>query len=314
MHTIAALFGGQGCQYPGMGKSLYRESAKAREVYECASDILGFDVASVSFDGTAEELTHTAICQPALFTHCLAAWTTAESQLPTISAVAGHSLGEYAALCCAGAFSMEDGFRLIGARAKVMENAARSASGTMVAIGGSDCESIQNICQKHGDVWAVNFNYPGQTVISGATGACLAAAEELASMGFRTARLKVGSAFHTPMMQTAADQLLNLIGGIRWNYELSCDFYSNLTGTLLHIENYAEYFAKHMVSPVRFVEEVTALGSAGIDTCIEFGAGKTASTLAKKNNRALAAMNIECAQTLQKTVDTISSTFHSVAS
>ena len=313
MTIFAALFGGQGAQYPGMGKSLFDASAQAREVYECASDILGMDMAKISFEGSAEELTRTAICQPATFTHALAAWEASAGQIPAPSAVAGHSVGEYAALCCAGAFSMEDGFRLIGARAKVMESAARSAAGTMVAIGGSDPDLIRDVCQKHGSVWAVNFNLPGQTVISGAVGACLAAADELAGLGARTTRLNVGSAFHTPLMQPAADELRDRIKDIQY-YDLNCDFYSNLTGGLLEIDDYTEYFIQHMVSPVRFVEQVSAMSGGGIDICIEFGPGKTASTLAKKNNRAIAAMNIECAASLEKTANAILSVSSTVAS
>ena len=301
MSVIAALFGGQGTQYPGMGKSLYDTSAQARAVYECASDILGFDMAAISFEGSEQELTRTDICQPAIFTHSLAAWEASSGQLPAVTAVAGHSVGEYAALYCAGAFSIEDGFRLISARAKVMGEAARLAAGTMVAIVGSDPETISGVCEKYKQVWPVNFNLPGQTVISGAVEDCLAAAEELAGMGARTTRLNVGSAFHTPMMQPAADQLKELIGGIRYR-ELSCNFYSNVTGALLQPQNYTEYFAKHIISPVRFADEIAAMSEAGIDTCIEFGPGKAASTLAKKNNRALATMNVENAETLEKTV------------
>ena len=298
---IAALFAGQGSQSPGMGKSLFEESAAAREVFACAGDILGFDLARVCFEGTAEEIANTAICQPALFAVSLAAWEAAHGQLPAPAAVAGHSVGEYAALYCAGAFSMEDGFRLIGARAKAMETAARMVPGTMVAIAGMEADLIREVCAKHGDVWAVNFNLPNQTVISGGVSACLAAAEELAGLGAKTTRLSVDSAFHTPMMQPAADQFRDLIGGIRY-YDLNCDFYSNTTGGRLDVDDYTEYFVNHMLSPVLFAQEVAALSEAGIDTCIEFGAGKTASALAKKNNRALSVMNIECAQTLQKAV------------
>ena len=301
MSGYAALFGGQGSQYPGMGKSLYEASARAREVYECAGDILGFDMAGVSFNGSEDELRSTGICQPAIFTHSMAAWEASGGQLPKVSAVAGHSVGEYAALCCAGAFSLEDGFRLIGARAKVMESAARLAAGTMVAIVGSDPAMIASICEKYENVWAVNFNLPGQTVISGAVEGCLAAAEELAALGAKTTRLSVGSAFHTPMMQPAADQLRGLIGGVKF-HPAGCDFYSNLTGGELEVTDYADYFVKHMVSPVRFVDEVAAMSAAGIETCIEFGPGKTACTLAKKNNRALAIMNVDSAESLEKTV------------
>ena len=312
MHTIVAFFGGQGCQYPGMGKSLYQESAEAREVYRCASDILGFDVAKVSFEGTAEELARTAICQPVLFTHSLAAWEAVSGRLPEVAAVAGHSLGEYAALYCAGAFSMEDGFRLIGARAKVMESAALLAPGTMVAIRGGEADDIREVCRKHENVWAVNFNAPGQTVISGQEDSCLAAAQELSDMGLRATRLSVGSAFHTPMMQPAADGLRDLIGDIRYS-QPSCDFYSNLTGGILEVDNYTDYFAAHMVSPVRFTEQVAAMSGAGVDTCVEFGPGKTVSTLAKKNDRSLTTMNVECAQTLEKTIGAIMSESGSTA-
>ena len=305
MSTVAALFGGQGSQYPGMGKSLYQSSEQAKRVYECAGDILGFDMAAISFEGSLEDLTSTDICQPAIFTHSLAAWETACDRLPVITAVAGHSVGEYAALCCAGAFSMEDGFRLIGARAKVMGEAARLAAGTMVAVAGSEPDVITGVCEKYERVWAVNFNLPGQTVISGAVEDCLVAAEELAALGAKTTRLSVGSAFHTPMMQPAADRLRDLIGSITYK-EPSCDFYSNLPGGLLHVENYTDYFIKHMVSPVRFVDQIAAMSAAGITTCIEFGPGKTASTLAKKNNRALTTMTVDTAETLEKTLAALS--------
>jgi len=284
-----------------MGKSLFETYAQARAVYECASDVLKIDIAKMSFEGTLEEITRTDICQPALFAHSLAAWEASHDQLPAPAAVAGHSLGEYAALYAAGAFSMEDGFRLVGARGKVMRNAARSAPGTMIAIAGGEPDTIREVCKKHGDVWAVNFNLPGQTVIAGAEQACLAAGEELAGLGARATRLNVDSAFHTPMMQTAAGELRDLIKGIKYN-NLNCDFYSNLTGGLLKIEDFDDYFVRQMVSPVRFAELITAMSSVGVDTCIEFGAGKTASALAKKNNRAFNAMNIECADSLQKTV------------
>jgi [acyl-carrier-protein] S-malonyltransferase len=284
---IAALFSGQGAQYPGMGKALYETSPAARAVYECAGDILGFDVATVSFTGSAEELSRTLISQPAIFTLSMAAWAAARESLPPVVGVAGHSLGEFAALCCAGAYSLEDGLRLIKARAAAMEEAAGENPGAMVAILGSDEDTVAAACAAvDGFVVPVNFNLPNQTVISGDGEAVKAAAAILASGGARTVRLAVSSAFHTARMQKAAERFQAEIADIPFHAP-TINFYSNLTGGKLIPEDFPAYFARHMVSPVRFVEQVAALVADGVDTCVEFGPGRTVSTLAKKNARSL---------------------------
>jgi [acyl-carrier-protein] S-malonyltransferase len=284
---IAALFSGQGSQYPGMGKALYEAFPAARAVYECAGDVLGFDVATVSFTGSAEELGRTLVSQPAIFTLSMAAWAAAGEFLPPVAAVAGHSLGEFAALCCAGAYSLEDGFRLIKARAAAMEEAAGANPGGMAAVLGSDEETVAAACEAvDGFVLPVNFNLPSQTVISGDVEAVEAAAAKLAGGGARIVRLAVSSAFHTPRMHTAAKRFRAEIAGISFHAP-TIDFYSNLTGGKLIPEDYPAYFARHMVSPVRFVEQVAALVADGVDTCVEFGPGRTVATLAKKNARTL---------------------------
>jgi [acyl-carrier-protein] S-malonyltransferase len=284
---IAALFSGQGSQYPGMGKALFEASPAARAVYECAGDVLGFDVATVSFTGSAEELSRTFVSQPAIFTLSMAAWAAAGDLLPPVAAVAGHSLGEFAALCCAGAYSLEDGFRLIKARAAAMEEAAGANPGAMAAVLGSDEETVAAACEATpGFVLPVNFNLPSQTVISGDVEAVEAAAAKLAGGGARIVRLAVSSAFHTERMHTAAKRFQAEIAGIPFHTP-TIDFYSNLTGGKLIPEDYPAYFARHMVSPVRFVEQVAALVADGVDTCVEFGPGRTVATLAKKNARTL---------------------------
>jgi [acyl-carrier-protein] S-malonyltransferase len=284
---IAALFSGQGSQYPGMGKALYEASPAARAVYECAGDVLGFDVASVSFTSSAEELSRTLVSQPVIFTLSMAAWAAAGDLLPPVAAVAGHSLGEFAALCCAGAYSLEDGFRLIKARAAAMEEAAGENPGAMAAILGSDEATVAAACEAApGFVLPVNFNLPSQTVISGDVEAVETAAAKLAGGGARIVRLAVSSAFHTARMHTAAERFRAETAGILFHAP-TIDFYSNLTGGKLIPEDYPAYFARHMVSPVRFVEQVAALVADGVDTCVEFGPGRTVSTLAKKNARTL---------------------------
>lgn len=298
MKTVA-LYGGQGSQYPGMGKSLYDAFACVRQIYECAGDILGFDVAGASFEGDEARLAATAVSQPVIFTHSLAAFEAAKDQLPAPDAVAGHSLGEYAALCCGGAFSREDGFRIIAARARVMEEAARSVPGAMVAISGSTEDAVKAVCEEYEGVWAVNFNLPSQTVISGLEEPCLAAAARLESEGARVTRLKVGTAFHSPLMEQAAEELKKLTADFSYS-ATSCAFYSNLTGGLYAIEDYPDYFARHMVSPVLFTSQIPAMVTDGIDTCVEFGPKKTAATLAKKNHRGFTVLNVEDAESLAK--------------
>lgn len=301
MSKIAALFSGQGAQYPGMGRELFALSARAREVYEAAGDILGFDVAKISFEGDEAALSRTAYSQPAIFALSVAAYAASSDFLPLehIACVAGHSLGEYAALCCAGAYSVVDGFRIIKARAAAMDEDG-GKGGAMYAIMGCGEEIVRAVCaQVEGFVEPVNFNQPTQTVISGEEAACAAAAERLTAQGAKAVRLPVSGAFHTKMMQLAAERFQREIAGIAF-WPLKISFYSNLTGGALVIDDYPDYFARHMVSPVRFVEQMNAIAAAGVDTCVEFGPKRTVATLAKKNCRSMQAFNVEDAASLEK--------------
>lgn len=303
MAKLLALFSGQGAQYPGMGKDLYENFAKAREVYECAGDLFGFDVAKTSFEGTQEELSKADVAQPVTFTLSVAAWEAFKGELPAFSAVAGHSLGEYGALYAAGAYSLEDGMRLLKVRGAAMERAAKACPGAMYAVLGTESSVVESVCsQLEGFVTPVNYNLPTQTVISGEEAAAQKAAELLAAQGAKIVRLSVAGAFHTKMMQSAAKELEQAAAAFAYK-PLALDFYSNLTGGRLVVEKYPQYFAQQMVSPVRFVEEVAAMGADEIQCCIEFGPKKTASTFIKKNNKAIGAYSVEDSQTLKKVLE-----------
>jgi len=305
---IAALFSGQGSQYPGMGKSLYESSLEARRVYECAGDILGFDVAGTSFEGSADELARTLISQPVIFTLSMAAWEAAKGFIPPICAVAGHSLGEFSALCCAGTYSLEDGFRLIRMRASAMEEeAAGLPVGAMYAVIGLDAQSVAEACEEaRGFIFPVNFNMAKQTVISGEEEAAERAAGILAGKGARIVKLGVSNAFHTSMMASAAQRFRRESERIVYSPPL-VDFYSNLTGGKYAPEDFPDYFAKHMVSPVRFVEQTGAMAEDGAQICVEFGPGKNVSSMMKKNARTLSVTNVEDMEGLEALKKTVSS-------
>ena len=170
----------------------------------------------------------------------------------------------------------------------------------MYAVVGGDADEVRAACEAvEGLVLPVNFNLPSQTVISGETAAAAKAAALLEAQGKKVVRLSVGSAFHTTIMASAAEKLRGMLGGIAFS-PAAVDFYSNLTGGKLAVDDYPAYFAEHMVSPVRFVEEVNAMAADGIEVCIEFGPKKTACTLAKKNVKALSVANVEDMKTLSK--------------
>ena len=300
----ALLFSGQGSQYPGMGVELAEACPAARKVFDTASGVLGFDLLEKCRNGSAEELAATEVAQPAIMATSLAALACLAEAGFTFSMVAGHSLGEYAAMVACGMLSMEEGFALIKHRAGAMGRCAASAGGSMAAIVGSDEETVAAVCaETAGYVVPVNFNSPAQTVVAGEKEAVAAVAAKFSEMGKRAVPLAVAAAFHSRLMQPAADEFLPEAKKFTFR-EPEIAFYSNLSGEkLTDFSDIPERLARHIVSPVLFTKELAAMQAAGADTFLECGPGKVLTGLVRKTLKDVTALNVENQKTLSKALE-----------
>ncbi|WP_281669449.1 ACP S-malonyltransferase [Segatella buccae] len=274
----AFVFPGQGSQFVGMGKDLYENNALAKELFDKADEILGFNITDIMFAGTDEQLKQTNVTQPAVFLHSvISALCLGDDFKPAM--VAGHSLGEFSALVAAGALSFEDGLKLVAARANAMQKACEANPGTMAAIIGLSDEKVEEVCSEVSAdgqiVVAANYNCPGQLVISGNVEAVNAACEKLKEAGAKRALpLKVGGAFHSPLMQPAKDELQAAIEQTEFAAP-SCPVYQNVDAKA-HTDA-AEIKANltaQLTSPVRWTASVQAMIAAGADDFTECGPGK----------------------------------------
>ena len=286
-----------------MGKELCEKYPQI-DVFSRASEILGFDLAEKINNSTEEELSKTVYSQSAIMATSLVALEAMKINGVTFSAVAGHSLGEYAAMVASGVLSFEDGFKVIKARAAAMQKAAEQNSGAMYAVIGKTAEEIEQVCSEiDGYVVPVNYNSSAQTVIAGETEAAEKAAAKFAEMGAKAVKLGVSSAFHSKLMQPAAEEFAPAISGITFN-KPNVEFYSNLIGGIqTDFENMPEKLAKHIVSPVRFTSELAALQAAGYENFIELGPNKVLTGLVKKTLKGVNAANVENVKTLEKALE-----------
>lgn len=298
MGSYVLLFPGQGAGYPGMARELYGQFPVVRQLYEQAGDIFGFDVKGMSFEGSEEDFAKTCYAQPLTYTCSLASFLAAKEVLGAPAGVAGHSLGEYAALTAAGAVTAETGMRMIAARAAAME---KVSGGKMCAVVGLAPEQTEEICKKaEGFVLPVNYNSPVQTVVAGDPEAVRSAAALAVEAGARAMMLGVGGAFHTQRMQPAADELFAAVQSLPWK-QPELPFYSNLTGGRMErFEDLPSYLARHMVSPVRFTAEIAAVVSDGCGSFVEAAPGKVLSGLLKKIDRTLSVFRAETPELLEK--------------
>ncbi len=284
----AYIFPGQGAQFVGMGKDLFDKSSKARDLFHKANNILKFKITEMMFDGVEDDLKQTNITQPAIFLHSvILAKIMGAEFCPDM--VAGHSLGEFSALVANNTLSFDDGLKLVAKRAHAMQKACESESSTMAAIIGLDEEIVENVCKTVNEVVVpANYNSPGQLVISGSIKGVELAIEKLNEAGAKRAiLLKVGGAFHSPLMEPARVELAAAINKTKFNTG-SCPIYQNVTGqSVTDIEIIKKNLIAQLTSPVHWTQIMQNMLANGVDKVVEVGPGKVLQSLFKKIDRKL---------------------------
>ncbi|MDR2691093.1 MAG: ACP S-malonyltransferase [Dysgonamonadaceae bacterium] len=281
----AYVFPGQGAQFSGMGKDLYDSQPLAKELFETANQILNFRITDLMFEGSDEDLRRTKVTQPAVFLHSVvSAKVMGDNFRPEM--VAGHSLGEFSALVAAGALSFEDGLRLVYKRALAMQKAGEQNPGTMAAVLNLPDEKVEEICAGINDVVVpANYNCPGQVVISGTVGGVDLACERMLAAGAKRAlKLKVGGAFHSPLMTPAKEELEKAIHAATFRTPV-CPVFQNVSASgETDPDTVKTNLIAQLTAPVKWVQSVRNMIAAGADDFMELGPGNVLQGLIKKIN------------------------------
>jgi len=282
----AYVFPGQGAQFSGMGKDLYESSSLAKELFDKANAILGFDITRIMFEGTDEELKQTNVTQPAVFLHSVILAATVEDFRPDM--VAGHSLGEFSALVASGALAFEDALRLVAKRADAMQKACELTPSTMAAVLNLPDEKVEEVAaaitaESGETVVAANYNCPGQLVISGTVEGINIAVEKMKEAGAKRALvLQVGGAFHSPLMEPAREELARAIRETEFKTP-SCPIYQNVNALpSTDVQVIRENLIAQLTAPVRWTRTVQNMVADGATEFVECGPGKVLQGLVKK--------------------------------
>ena len=314
MAKIGLMFPGQGSQYAGMGKELYDTQPAAREILDKTNDIMGFDLRKIIFEGPEETLRLTQYTQPAIFAVSYAIFKvfTANWPLsPDHCIAAGHSLGEYSALAAAGAFSFEDGLKLVKARGEFIQKASEKTAGAMAAIIGLEGSKVEEICRSaknSGACEAVNYNSPGQIVIAGTVDSVKAAVELAVKAGaLKAVMLNVSGPFHSTLMTPAAEMMKQEITKYSFKDPAFPVVANYDAAPSIEAGAIKEKLVKQINSPVLWEQSITKMAARGAETFIELGPQKVLSGLLRRINKKLKSFNIDDTMSLEKTLQGLKS-------
>lgn len=298
MSHWAVIFPGQGAQQVGMGADVAASSPAGRAVFQKASEVLGFDLGTLCFEGPASRLEQTDVQQPAILVTSMALWAAfleAGGSADQFAFAGGLSLGEYTALCAAGAIELADAVRLVHRRGQLMQQAAEASTGGMVTLVGADAEKAKELCRHaaDGDVLVpANFNCPGQIVLSGHRSACDRVAKGAEKEGFRTVRLAVAGAFHSPLMEPAARGLEQELRRttirpprVRVVANVHAAFHEDASSI-------RSALCRQLVEPVLWQPCMERLRAEGVETFVEIGPGKVLTGLMRKIDRTVRSVNV----------------------
>ncbi|MCL2104531.1 MAG: ACP S-malonyltransferase [Kiritimatiellaeota bacterium] len=300
MRERICVFAGQGAQTPGMGKDLTTD-AEIAALFDRANGVLGFDLAKLCFEGPAEELTKSNVCQPAIFVVSVAAFRAFQKKFPdvTFQMAGGLSLGEWTALHMAGALGFEETLRVLEARGRFMQEACEAQPSGMISVMGASDAQLDEICAKAG-IYKANINSDSQVVLSGARGGVVQAEALCKEMGLRAIVLQVAGAFHSPLMASAREKLAGVLEGITFNVP-DIPVLSNVTGAPHSADPGAvkEAMLRQVTESVRWLDCIRGAIAAGGQTFVEFGPGKVLSGLIKRISKDAATLNVSDIATLE---------------